>query len=162
MTQNRLGIFPGTFDPFTNGHKELVDEALKLFDRIIIAVGHGATKPRTLFSIEERLSMIREVFPENPRIEVLPFEGLIVHFATAKGATALIRGLRTESDFAYEMPMAITNKRLNDDMLTVFFPTSLKSHYISSSLIREVAMHHTDVSAFVPPAVFKILKSKFT
>ena len=161
MTQKRLGVFPGTFDPFTNGHKELVDEALKLFDSIIIAVGHGATKPRTLFTLEERLSTIREVFAGNDRVEVHPFQGLIIHFAAKKGATALIRGLRTESDFSYEMPMAITNKRLNDEILTLFFPTSLKNHYISSSLIREVAMHEGDVSAFVPPAVFRVLKNKF-
>ena len=161
MTQTRLGVFPGTFDPFTNGHKELVDEALKLFDNIIIAVGQGSTKQHTLFSLEERISSIREIFAGNDRVEILPFQGLIIHFAAAKGATALIRGLRTEADFSYEMPMAITNKRLNDGILTLFFPTSLKNHYVSSSLIREVATHGGDVSAFVPPAILKILQTKF-
>ena len=154
---DKVAIFPGSFDPFTNGHKEVVLDALKLFNKLIIAIGINGSK-RCLFTPEQRQQMIEQVF-SGANVQVMIFSGLIADFAQTVGASVLVRGLRTESDFAYEMPMAITNRILANHLQTVFLPTSQESHYLSSTLVREVVSHGGDISAFVPAAVLKHFKS---
>lgn len=154
----KLAIFPGSFDPFTNGHLEVVQQGLNLFDKLIVAIGINLQK-KSFFSVEERIAMIQEAVKDS-RCQVMAFDGLVVEFAKKQGARSLIRGLRTESDFSYEMPMAMTNKILAKDITTVFFPTSQESQYLSSSLVREVASHGGDVSAFVPSSVMREITSK--
>lgn len=160
MSKKRVAVFAGSFDPFTYGHQDVVANALLLFDEIIIAVGASGSK-QAAFSVEERCSMISEIFTGRCEVKVKTFKGLVVHFAVKESAMALIRGLRTEADFSYEMPMAVTNRRLNDSLPTVFFPTSTTYSYLSSSLVREVAMNGGDVAPFVPPAVLARVREKF-
>ncbi len=155
----KVVVFAGSFDPFTRGHEEVVRQAMALFDRVIIGVGYSLDK-KSVFTPEERVQMIREVFPQKS-IDVKSFTGLVVKFAKTEGAMALVRGLRTENDFSYEMPMAMTNRQLEKSLQTVFLPTGADSQYISSSLVREVAHHGGDVSGFVPPAILKWVKKKY-
>lgn len=156
----KTAILPGSFDPFTNGHQELVNEGLKIFDKLIIAIGISQSK-RGLFTVEERMEMIRSSVGDSDKIEIKSFSGLVVDFAASEGATALLRGLRSEVDFSYELPMAIANRKLNDNVMTIFLPTSVHNHYISSSLVKEVASHGGDVSEFVSDGVLAKLKGKF-
>ena len=149
----RIALFPGSFDPFTNGHREVVLDSLKLFDIVIIAVGENAKKS-SMFSAEERRDMIQETFMGHS-VETHIFSGLVADYAQKIGAEVLVRGLRTESDFSYEMPMAITNRILAKNLQTIFLPTSQENHYLSSTLVKEVFLHGGDVSAFVPESVFK-------
>lgn len=155
----RVAVFAGAFDPITNGHVAIVQNALALFEKVIVGVGHNIDK-QSLFTPEERVAMIREIFPD-PRVVVKDFQGLVVRFAAAEGAGVLVRGLRTETDFQYEMPMALTNKQLEARIQTVFIPTTGENLYLSSSLVREVAYHGGDVRAFVPANVSKKLAAKF-
>lgn len=152
-------IFAGSFDPFTIGHEEVVRTALQLVDEVIVGVGVNLDK-KTLFSPEERVAIIKAVFPD-PRVSVKTFNGLVVNFAKQEQVKILVRGLRTESDFSYEMPMAMTNRQLMPEVMTIFFPTSHESQYISSSLVREVAAFGGDVTPFVPAAALPWLKAKF-
>lgn len=155
----RVAVFAGAFDPMTNGHVAVVRNALALFEKVIVGVGHNIGK-QSLFSPEERVAMIRENFPD-ARVVVKSFQGLVVKFAAMEGAGVLVRGLRTETDFQYEMPMALTNSQLERRIQTVFIPTTGENLYLSSSLVREVAHHGGDVSGFVPPNVSKKLTAKF-
>ena len=154
----KLAIFPGSFDPFTNGHLEIVKDGLKVFDKIIIGIGINSEK-NGFFTHEQRIEMIKEVVPKGT-CEVKAFTGLVAEFAKKEGAAALLRGLRTESDFSYEMPMAMTNRILAPEVSTIFVPTSQKSHYLSSSLVREVASHKGDVSSFVPKPILNHIREK--
>lgn len=147
-----VAIFPGSFDPFTKGHEDIIHQALGIFAKVIIGIGYNPGKS-TLFSVDERLTMIRQVFEGTPEVEVAAFRGLVVDYARQRQAHALIRGLRTEADFSYEMPMAMTNRRLAPELQTVFLPTSQEFAYVSSSLVREVGLNGGDVSAFVPEIV---------
>lgn len=151
--KKRMALFPGSFDPFTNGHREVVFDALSLFDVVVIAVGENSKKS-SMFSAEERREMIQETFMGYP-VEAHIFSGLVADYAQKIGVKALVRGLRTESDFSYEMPMAITNRILAKNLQTIFLPTSQENHYLSSTLVKEVFLHGGDVSAFVPESVFK-------
>lgn len=158
--KEKVVVFAGSFDPFTRGHEEVVRQALGIFDKVVIGVGYSLEK-KSAFTPEERVQMIREVFPQ-ANVEVKSFTGLVVQFAREVGAMALVRGLRTESDFSYEMPMAMTNRRLEKSLQTVFLPTGADSQYISSTLVREVAHNGGDVAAFVPPAIVKWVKQKYS
>lgn len=153
----KVAVFPGSFDPFTNGHLEVVQEGLRFFDRLVVGIGSNSSKG-SFFSVEERLEMISGVIPDGCFVK--SFEGLVVDFARAEGACALIRGLRTESDFSYEMPMAVTNRILEPALSTIFIPTSQKNNYLSSTLVREVALHKGDVSSFVPQIVGEHIAQK--
>jgi pantetheine-phosphate adenylyltransferase len=155
----RTAVFPGSFDPLTNGHVDIIQRGCRLFHRIVVAVAVNAEKT-PLFSVEERVAMTREVFREHPNVEVDTFEGLLVDYARRVGATALIRGLRAVSDFEYEFQMALMNRRLNYDLETVFLMPDEKYTYTSSRLIKEVFMLGGQVSGLVPRVVEQKLREK--
>jgi len=156
-------IYPGSFDPVTRGHEDIVRRTLRIADRLIIAVAHTATQAkRSLFTVEERLDLIREVFADEERIEAVAFEGLLVDFARAQNARLVIRGLRAVSDFEYELQMAQMNRELWPDIESVFLAPELDFSFLSSSLVREVASLGGDVSRFVSPPVLERMKRKLS
>jgi len=157
MSSSRVGVYPGTFDPLTAGHMDVILRALRVVDRLIIGVAVNAGKG-PLFSVEERAQMVEaEVAAlrngDGSRIEVRAFDSLLIHFVAAVGGTLVIRGLRAVSDFEYEFQMAGMNSRLNPDIETVFLMASERHHFIASRLVKEVARYGGDISAFVTPAV---------
>jgi pantetheine-phosphate adenylyltransferase len=155
----RTAVFPGSFDPLTNGHVDIIVRATRLFDRVVVAVAMNAEKT-PLFSIDERVGLIREVFRDHLSVQVDTFNGLLVEYARQQGASALIRGLRAVSDFEYEFQMALMNRRLNHDLETVFLMPDEKYTYTSSRLIKEVFMLGGEVSGLVPPEVEERLRNK--
>jgi pantetheine-phosphate adenylyltransferase len=157
--QGRLAIFPGSFDPLTNGHVDIILRSAHLFERIIVAVLVNAEK-NPLFSADERVTIIREVFKEYPNIEVDTFDGLLVEYARRRRASALIRGLRAVSDFEYEFQMALMNRHLEPTLETVFMMPAEQYLFMSSTIVREIARFGGDVGKFVPPAVVARLKAK--
>jgi pantetheine-phosphate adenylyltransferase len=150
----RIALYPGSFDPVTRGHEDLIHRSLALADRLIVAVAVNGSKT-PLFSVEERMALLREAFQDEPRVEIRSFEGLLADFARQVGATMVVRGLRAVSDFEYEFQMALMNRQLNHDLETVFLVPDLTLTYLSSSLVREVARFGGDVSPFVHPAVVR-------
>jgi pantetheine-phosphate adenylyltransferase len=155
-----LAVYPGTFDPITRGHEDLIRHGLIFVDRVVVAVAaHPPKDP--LFSLEERLALIATVIGSEPRVEVRPFSGLLVEFAREVGATVILRGLRAVSDFEYEFQMALMNRQLAPDVETVFLAPAFDLTYLSSSLVREVARFGGDVSGAVHPAVAAALVRKF-
>ncbi|MPY87256.1 MAG: pantetheine-phosphate adenylyltransferase [Luteitalea sp.] len=147
-----MAICPGSFDPLTNGHVDMISRATRLFDRIVVAVlVHPDKAP--LFSVEQRVAMTREVFREQSQVEVDAFDGLLVEYARRRGAQVVVRGLRAVSDFEYEMQMAHMNRRLEAALETVFMMPSEAHSYLSSRLVKEIHRLGGDVSAFVPPTV---------
>ncbi|SME97116.1 pantetheine-phosphate adenylyltransferase [Pseudobacteriovorax antillogorgiicola] len=155
----KVAVFAGSFDPFTLGHEDIVEQALHVFDRLVIGVGQSSSK-RPLFSDEERVEIIQDIYKDRPEISVKAFAGLVVDFARKENATCLVRGLRTEADFSYEMPMAMTNHKISPEIQTVFFPTKSQFAYVSSSLVKELSVHGGDVSSFVPPMVVARMSQK--
>lgn len=153
-------IYPGSFDPITYGHIDIIERAAKIADKLIVAVLNNYDK-NSLFTVEERLKMIREAVKGYDNIEVESFEGLLVDYAKSKGAKIIIRGLRAVTDFEYELQMAQTNRELYHEIDTVFLLTNLKYSYLSSSVVKQVASYEGDISKFVPPFVADKLKSKF-
>ena len=158
--QHRLAIYAGSFDPMTRGHEDLMLRALGYVDRLIVAVATNSGK-QPLFTLDERVAMIREALRDEPRIEVRSFPGLLVDFARDAGASLLIRGLRAVSDFEYEYQMALMNRHLSPALETVFMVPSLDTTYISASLVREIARFGGDVSGLVPPAVAAALRERY-
>ncbi len=156
----RIAIYPGSFDPVTRGHEDLVRRSLAFADRVIVAVATNLSK-EPLFTLEERVKLLRTVFGEDERVEIDRFEGLLADFARERDARLVIRGLRAVSDFDYESQMALMNRQLYPELETVFLVPALHLTYLSSSLVREVARLGGDVSDLVPPAVEKALKRKF-
>ncbi len=154
-----LAIYPGTFDPITNGHIDVVQRATRLFSRVIVLVARNPSKA-PLFNDGERIAMIREVFRGNRNVEVDGFDGLLVHYVRRKKARVVIRGLRAVSDFEYEFQMALTNRKLAPAIDTVFLVPHEKYTYLTSSIVREVARLGGDVSDFVPRAVRQRLLAK--
>jgi pantetheine-phosphate adenylyltransferase len=152
-------IYPGTFDPITYGHIDVVERASRLFPRVIVLVARNTSKS-PLFSGEERVTMIRRVFRNKPRIEVDEFDGLLVNYARRRKAGVIIRGLRAVSDFEYEFQMALTNRKLAPAVDTVFLVPHERYTYLNSSIVREVARLGGDVSEFVPPTVRSMLMDK--
>lgn len=155
----RTAIYAGSFDPITRGHEDLVQRSLEFVDRLIVAVAINSMK-QPLFTIEERIDLIRAAVGDDSRIEVKSFGGLLVEFAAREGATLLIRGLRAVSDFEYEYQMALMNRHLSHKLETVFMVPSLDTTYISASLVREIARYGGDVSNLVHPAVAKALRAR--
>ncbi len=154
-----IAIYPGTFDPITNGHIDILERALKIFDKIVITIARNSSK-NPLFSEQERLQMIVEVTKKYKNVEVESFEGLLVEYARKKKATAIIRGLRAISDFEYELQMALMNRKLDARVETVFFMPNEKYTYLNSSIVREIARLGGEVSDFVPPLVRLTLERK--
>jgi pantetheine-phosphate adenylyltransferase len=162
MSRSRpiVALYPGSFDPLTRGHEDIARRGLRVADTLVIAVAHTATHAKKgLFSVEERVSLIREVFADEDRIEVTAFGGLLVDFARERGATLLLRGLRAVSDFEYELQMAQMNHALST-VETIFLVPEVSHSFLSSSLVREVAALGGDVSPFVSAPVLERLESK--
>jgi len=155
----RTAIYPGTFDPITNGHLDILERALKLFDKVIITVARNSAK-NPLFTEEERLAMMKESVRHLKGVEIDSFDGLLVDYARKKKATAVVRGLRAISDFEYELQMALMNRKLDEDFVTVFLMPNEKYTYLNSSIVREIAKHNGDIREFVPPHVLRSLKEK--
>jgi pantetheine-phosphate adenylyltransferase len=156
----RIAVYPGSFDPPTRGHTDLVHRCLALADRVIVAVARNATK-QPLFSVEERLEMLRQVAGGESRVSFEAFDGLLVDFARERGATLIVRGLRAVSDFEYEFQMAMMNRHLLPGLETVFLVPPEDATYLSSSLVREVARYGGDVSTLVHPVVDAALRRRF-
>lgn len=162
MAANNIAVYPGSFDPITNGHVDLVKRTLRIFDKVVVAIATNPDKDVSLFSVKERLQMIREVFKGlNGRVEADSFEGLLVDYAEKTGAKVIIRGLRAVSDFEYEFQMAMMNRRLKPNLETLFMMTGESEFYISSRLVKEVANFGGNVSGLVPTNVLRKLKEKF-
>ena len=156
----RVGVYPGTFDPFTNGHLDLVTRSLALFDEVIIAIATNLEK-QPLFSPKERLEMAEEAIHALPRTTVRIFEGLLVEFVRQEGAQTIIRGLRAVSDFEYEIQIAQMNRRLAPQIETMFLMPSEEYTYLTSTIIKAVARHRGAIDEFVPPGVAARLKQQF-
>lgn len=162
MNSERVAIYPGSFDPLTLGHDDIVRRGLRLADRLVVGVSETATQTkRTVFSVEERLEIMREVYRDETRIEVVSFSGLLVNFARDRGAPLIIRGLRAVSDFEYEFQMALMNRSLWAEIEVIFMAPDSHYTFLSSSLVREVASLGGDVSGFVPERVLDRLEEKF-
>ena len=156
----KLAIYPGSFDPITKGHLDILKNAAGIFDKVIIAVAHNGEKHGFL-SVEERVKLIEESIKDIPNTEVDAFEGLTIEYAKKHNAGILIRGLRAVSDFEYELMMAQTNKQLNPNIETMFFATSAEYSFVSSSMIRELAAFDGDITPFVPEEVSKRVYEKY-
>ena len=150
----RVAIYPGSFDPITRGHEDIVQRGLDIVDRLIVAVAYKATQEkRGIFSVDERVELIRESFRGDQRVEVTSFDGLLVNFAQEQGASLIIRGLRAVSDFEYEFQMALMNRQLWPDVETVFLAPDVNYSYLSASLVREIASLGGDIDDMVAPHV---------
>ncbi|MDY6306150.1 MAG: pantetheine-phosphate adenylyltransferase [Oribacterium sp.] len=155
------GIYPGSFDPVTYGHLDIIDRASKVVDKLIVGVLTNSTKS-PLFSMEERVRMIQDLIRKYGNVEVRAFSGLTVDFAHENGATVIVRGLRAVTDFEYELQLSQTNKVMAPDIDTIFFTTNLQYSYLSSSTVKEIASYHGDIHMFVPEEVEKRIREKFT
>lgn len=155
----RRAIYPGSFDPITNGHLDVLQRATGLFDELVIAVARDNAK-QSLFTVEERVEMIREATVGVPKLVVKPFDGLLVEFARKEHAVALVRGLRAVSDFEFEFQLALMNRKLEPNLETVFLMPREELTYISSRIVKEIGRLGGDVSLFVPPNVAKALLAK--
>ena len=156
----RIGVYPGTFDPITNGHVDLITRSLRLFDKVYVAVALNPQK-HSLFDLDERVEMARVVTKELPRVEVAPFEGLLVDFVHERGADAIIRGLRAVSDFEVELQVALMNRNLDQNSETLFLMPSQEYIYLTSTIIREVARHGGNLDDLLHPEVARRLIAKF-
>lgn len=155
----RRAIYPGSFDPVTNGHIDVIERARKLFDEVIVAVAHNDQK-QPLFTLDERLALLREVTANFPSVTVAPLDGLLVDFAVEQEACAVVRGLRAVSDFEFEFQMALMNRKLEAAVETIFLMPKEEYTYLSSRIVKEIARLGGDVSAFVPSSVVQGLRAK--
>ena len=156
----KIALFPGSFDPVTNGHLDIARRALRMFDEVVLAVAKNVAKSGT-FSLEDRIEMLSAVVSDLPAVRVATFEGLTVDYAREIGAIAIIRGVRAMSDFEYEFEMALMNKHLNPDVDTLFMMPSQEYFYVSSSRLKELTRFGREVDEFVPPLVAKRLRERF-
>lgn len=152
-------IYPGTFDPVTNGHADLIDRAAKLFDEVVVGVANSPSK-RPLFDLAERVQLVQQVTSTLPNVKVVGFSGLLVDFAKEHQANVLIRGLRAVSDFEYEFQLANMNRRLMPELESVFLTPAEENSFISSTLVKEVALHGGDIRQFVDPVVAQAIAAK--
>ncbi|WP_018662899.1 pantetheine-phosphate adenylyltransferase [Heyndrickxia acidiproducens] len=156
----KIAICPGSFDPITNGHLDIIKRGAKVFDKVYVAVLDNMSK-QPLFNVEERKELIRAVTQDIPNVEVDSFHGLLMEYAESKNADAIIRGLRAISDFEYELQLTSMNRVLNDRIETFFIMTNNQYSFLSSSIVKEIAKYHGDISELVPSAVNEALKSRF-
>jgi pantetheine-phosphate adenylyltransferase len=157
--KNVLAIYPGTFDPVTNGHLDLIERGSKIFDRLVVSILRNFEK-EPLFTVEERVEMLREVTRPWPNVEVDVFSGLLVEYARLRQANVILRGIRAVSDYEYELQMALMNRKLNPQVETVFMMPSVKYSYLSSRLVREIAQLGGSITDLVPPVVEERLRAK--
>jgi pantetheine-phosphate adenylyltransferase len=155
----RSAIYPGSFDPVTNGHLDIIERAAKIFDEVVVAVTVNIGKS-PMFTIEERLSMLKEAAKHLPNVRVDSFDGLLVRYAEAQGASVIVKGLRALSDFEFEFEMALMNRRLDTEIETVFMMTNVEYSYLSSSIIKEVSNFGGPIDGLVPEVVLDYLKQK--
>lgn len=148
----KIAVFPGSFDPFTVGHESIVLRGLKLFDKIVVAIGQNTSK-NNLFSFDQRMRMLQDIFQDEPRVEIVTFEGLTVDFCKKINAKFILRGLRTSADFEFERAIGQVNKMLNNELETVFLLTSTNHTPITSTIVREIIKNEGDVSQLVPTAL---------
>ena len=156
-----IAVYPGSFDPITYGHLDIIQRGLEVFDEVIVAVARNSEK-RALFTTAERLQMIREVVGDNPRLRVDSFEGLLVNYVAAQSARVILRGLRAVSDFEYEFQIAQMNRTVHEEIETLFMMTAVPYGFLSSSIVKEVASLHGPIDSFVPPAVKAALVKKYS
>lgn len=156
----KIAVYPGSFDPITYGHLDVIDRALQIFDNVIVAVACNSSK-NALFEIDERLDLIRAVLAGNDRVKVDTFDGLLVNYVLSQKATVIIRGLRAVSDFEYEFQLAQINRGISTDVETLFMMTSVPYSYLSSSVVKEISSLRGPVDNLVPPLVKKALEKKF-
>ena len=154
-----IAVYPGTFDPITNGHTDLVDRGVKIFDKVIIAVAENPTK-NTLFNISERIDFIDKIFQNNQKVAIYPLNKLLVEFAKEHNATVILRGLRAVSDFEYEVQLASMNRSMEPNIESVFMSPAEKYGFLSSSIIKDIAKHGGDLSKFVNKDVLDALNQK--
>ena len=159
MSQNVIAVYPGTFDPITLGHEDVVRRATQLFGKVIVAVAAGHHK-KTLFTLEERISMVREACSNYPQVQVESFDGLLAHFVLARGANAMVRGLRAVTDFDYEFQLAGMNRTLMPEVETVFLTPSDRYQFSSATVVREIATLNGEVDKFVSKGVHEKLMAK--
>ena len=161
MSQKQIAVYPGSFDPITYGHLDIIERGLEVFDGIVVAVAQNIDK-KGLFTTAERVSLIRAAVNDNPRVKADTFEGLLVDYVVAQGARVILRGLRAVSDFEYEFQIAQMNHNLRREVETLFMMTSVPYGYLSSSIVKEVASLHGPVETLVPPPVHKALTEKYS
>jgi len=159
MILKRIAIYPGSFDPVTNGHLDILERGLYIFDHVIMAILINPSK-KALFSLEERVDMLKETTKDIDNVEIGTFDGLLVDYAKERNAVAILRGMRAVSDFEYEFQLALMNRRLNRDIQTVFLMTGLRWIYTSSSIIKEAAKFDGDITGLVPPIIQDRIKEK--
>jgi pantetheine-phosphate adenylyltransferase len=157
--KNVLAIYPGSFDPVTNGHLDLIERGAKIFDRLVVSILRNFDK-EPLFTVDERVEMLREVTRPWANVEVEVFSGLLVDYARLRHANVILRGIRAVSDYEYELQMAMMNRKLNPDVETVFMTPAAKYSFLSSHLVREIAQHGGPIAEFVPPIVEERLRAK--
>jgi pantetheine-phosphate adenylyltransferase len=158
---DKIAVYPGSFDPFTNGHLDVVDRALGIFDRVIVAVAANPDKRQPLFTVDERIKLIQESLKGRDRVEVTSFTGLTVEFARSRGATTLVKGLRAYSDFDAELQQALMNRKLAPDIHTVFLMSGFAHIFVSSSILKDIASYGGKVADLVPPPIARALKEKY-
>ena len=156
----RIAVYPGSFDPITNGHLDIIERASKIFDKVIVGVLNNKNK-KPKFTSEERVMLIKKVTDHLPNVETASFEGLLVDFAREHSASVIIKGLRTVNDFEYEFQMALLNKTLGNDCETMFMMTNSKYSYISSSMVNELAGYKGDLAGLVPSEIIHYIKDKY-
>jgi pantetheine-phosphate adenylyltransferase len=157
---SQLAVYAGSFDPVTYGHLDLIERASKLFDRVIVAIGLHPTRT-PMFSVDQRMDLLREVVGPFANVEVRAFEGLLIEFCRDVGARVVVRGLRAATDFEYELQIAHANADLQPEIDTIFLPTRTNYGFVSASLVREIASHGGDVSRYAPPPVRAALRERF-
>lgn len=155
-----IAVYPGSFDPVTYGHLDIVERGAKIFDKVIVAIGQNRAK-KTMFTVEERVELLRGVTKHLPNVEVDAFNGLLVDYMKSRNSNTIIKGLRAVSDFEYEMQMALINKKLDDSIETFFMMTNNKYSFLSSSIVKDIAKYGADVSDLVPQLVQEALRKKF-
>ena len=157
----RVGIYPGSFDPITLGHIDIIERSARIFDKLIVAVLKNSEK-KSLFTVDDRIEMILDAVKEYKNVEVIHFDGLTIEFAKKYNAECIVRGLRAVTDFEYELQLAQINKQLDKKLETIFLTTNIMYSYLSSSVVKEIAMYNGDITKFVTPFVEKKLKEKYS